>query len=219
LKILEYKREIANMGNRERIIESTIELMNKSGSSVGTTQLINHLGISPGNLYYHFRNREQILEEVLRRLQDDLDEVLILRPEAPFDAKRLAQCFTGGARVLWKYRFFFSSSRELVMNTSSLAEPYRAFFERGISQVDEVLAQALQVAPGALQLDTPERKVLAENMWVLWTSWPQYAEVTAGQRTAKKDIRRSLLQLIFLIKPYIAQPFFAEVLRLCHQES
>ena len=48
---MEYKREIANVGNRERIIESTIELMNKSGSSVGTTQLINHLGISPGNLY------------------------------------------------------------------------------------------------------------------------------------------------------------------------
>lgn len=216
---MEYKREIASVGNRERIIESTIELMNKGGSSVGTTQLINHLGISPGNLYYHFRNREQILEEVLKRLQDDLDEVLMLRAEEPFNAKRLAHCFTGGAHVLWKYRFFFSSSRELVMDTSSLAEPYRRFFDRGISQVDEVLAQALQVAPGPLQLAAAERKVLAENMWVLWTSWPQYAEVTAGQRAAKKDIRRSLLQLIFLIKPYIAPSFFADVLRFSDQDS
>ena len=40
------------MGNKQRIIDAAVELMNKNGSTVGTTQLTEHLSISPGNLYY-----------------------------------------------------------------------------------------------------------------------------------------------------------------------
>ena len=68
------------MGNKQRIIDAAVELMNKNGSTVGTTQLTEHLSISPGNLYYHFRNREEILAEVLLRLHTDLDEAMELAP-------------------------------------------------------------------------------------------------------------------------------------------
>ena len=87
------------MSNRQRIIDATVELMNRNGSSVGTTQLTEHLSISPGNLYYHFRNREEILAEVLVRLQADLDNVLVLSADEKPDARRLAEIFIGGAKV------------------------------------------------------------------------------------------------------------------------
>ena len=106
------------MGNKQRIVDAAVELMNKNGSSVGTTQLTEHLSISPGNLYYHFRNREEILAEVLVRLQRDLDQAMQLEAGEEVDALRLAQCFVGGAQVLWNYRFFFSASLELIMNDS-----------------------------------------------------------------------------------------------------
>ena len=93
------------MSNRQRIIDATVKLMNERGSAVGTTQLVEHLNISPGNLYYHFRNREEILTEVLTRLQLDLDNVLVLEPEEVPSAERLAQVLIGGAKVLWQYRF------------------------------------------------------------------------------------------------------------------
>ncbi|MEM7565148.1 MAG: TetR/AcrR family transcriptional regulator [Pseudomonadota bacterium] len=168
------------MGNRERIIDAAVELMNKSGSSVGTTQLTNYLSISPGNLYYHFRNREEILVEVLVRLQSDLDEVLVLHPKEQFDAQRLAHCFIGGAKVLWQYRFFFSSSLELVMKEDSLSRQYQEFCVRGTKQVADILKQALNIAASSQRLTAAERGKLAENMWVLWTSWPRYTETMQG---------------------------------------
>ncbi|MGE3849329.1 MAG: TetR/AcrR family transcriptional regulator, partial [Gammaproteobacteria bacterium] len=48
-------------GNRERIVAAAIELMNERGSLIGTTQVAAHLGISHGNLYYHFGNMQAIV--------------------------------------------------------------------------------------------------------------------------------------------------------------
>lgn len=201
------------MGNRERIIDAAVKLMNENGSVVGTTQLADYLSISPGNLYYHFRNREEILLEVLARLQADLDAVLVLAPREHPDARGLAAIFIGGATVLRRYRFFFSSSLELVIKDPVLAERYRAFTLRGIEQVDTILARVLATAASAQRLTAMERKRLAENMWVLWTSWPRYIDVIAGNAAGEQDIVRSHEYLASLLKPYLEPGFFRAVTR------
>lgn len=201
------------MGNRQRIIDAAVELMNLNGSAVGTSQLTEHLSISPGNLYYHFRNREEILVEVLARLQSDLDEVLELVPGEALDAARLARCFIGGAHVLWRYRFFFSSTLELVIKDAQLRQRYREFSLRGTDQVDNILRQTFRAAAGPIKLKAPERKQLSENMWVLWTSWPRYMEIIEGRETGEEEITRSYKQLTLLLKPYVASAFFNEVTR------
>ena len=65
-------------GNRERIIEAAIELMNRKGSNIGTAQIAEHTSISPGNIYYHFDNFSEIALEVVQRLRDELMENLAL---------------------------------------------------------------------------------------------------------------------------------------------
>ena len=207
------------MGNKRRIVDAAVELMNRNGSTVGTTQLTEHLSISPGNLYYHFRNREEILAEVLLRLQNDLDEPMELQPDAEFDARRLALCFIGGAKVLWNYRFFFSSSRELIMKDDSLSRQYRLFCIRGTKQVDKVLARAREVAASRQPLSAKERGILAENLWVLWTSWPRYTETVIDANVPENEIRRSYEHLAFLLKPYLTVKFFNDVLKHCGRLS
>lgn len=201
------------MGNRERIIDAAVKLMNENGSAVGTTQLADYLAISPGNLYYHFRNREEILLEVLARLQADLDDVLALGPRERPDARGLAAIFIGGAVVLRRYRFFFSSSLELVIKDPVLADRYRAFTLRGIQQVDTILLRVLGSYAGAMVLTAMERHRLAENMWVLWTSWPRYIDVVIGNAAGEQDILRSHEYLASLLKPYLEPGFFRAVMR------
>lgn len=200
------------MSNRQRIIDATVELMNERGSAVGTTQLVEHLSISPGNLYYHFRNREEILAEVLSRLQHDLDQVLILEANETPTAHRLAEVLIGGARVLWQYRFFFSSSVELVSNEKSLTKSYRAFCLRGAGQVEIILERLLKSPAGTQRLNKTERAKLAEALWVLWTSWPRYAEVLAGRDSPEKEILRNHEALEFLLKPYLEPKFYKTVI-------
>ena len=54
--------------NRQRILDAGIELFNQSGTVATTTNHIaRHLSISPGNLYFHFKNREAIVLELFER--------------------------------------------------------------------------------------------------------------------------------------------------------
>src|SRR5438045_3141230 len=58
-------------GNRQRILEASVELFNTSGTIATTTNHIaKHLKISPGNLYFHFRNREAIIRELFGQLTE-----------------------------------------------------------------------------------------------------------------------------------------------------
>jgi len=195
------------MGNRERIVQATIALMSEQGSSVGTTQLARHLGISPGNLYYHFANREEILAEILRRLQAELDLALDAGI-GPMTAQRLAGALAGGVLVLWRYRFFFSSALELVVHDAQLRRQYAAICERGVGQLDILLARARSAHASSERLDARMRRRLVENVWVLWASWPRHVEVTAPDGASESAILRCHEHIALLIRPYLAGDFF-----------
>lgn len=207
------------MGNRERIVAGTMELMNKYGSSVGTTQLAEHLNISPGNLYYHFRNREEILHELLTRLESDLEAHLSVTPDTDVSAKELARYLSGGGDILWRYRFFFSAPVELVLRDAQLSKRYREFSGNGIRAVSAIIENVVKVAPSERTLQSTERLYMAENMWVLWTSWPRFYEVSLGREAARDDIDRGQEHIALLLKPYLAKAFFDRVMRALRDAS
>lgn len=88
--------------NRERILESAIEQFNRSGTVATTTNHISaELGISPGNLYFHFRNKEEIIRELFGRMcQETYERWNVERSLAPLEL--IQDSFS----TLWKYRFF-----------------------------------------------------------------------------------------------------------------
>ncbi len=67
------------MKTRERILHCTLELFNEQGEpNVTTLDIANELDISPGNLYYHFRGKEALLDELLADFMDKTHGLLHL---------------------------------------------------------------------------------------------------------------------------------------------
>ena len=60
-----YKSLMAKKAPRrtaERILETTLSLFNRFGElNVTTTLIASQMGISPGNLYYHFPTKEELI--------------------------------------------------------------------------------------------------------------------------------------------------------------
>ncbi|MBL4787688.1 MAG: TetR/AcrR family transcriptional regulator [Kordiimonadaceae bacterium] len=70
--------ERSSVGNRERIIAESLHLFNQHGAeNVGCNKIAASLGISPGNLYYHFKNKEAIIQRLFDDIDADITSILI----------------------------------------------------------------------------------------------------------------------------------------------
>ena len=65
------------MKTSERILECALQLFNEKGEpNVSTMEVANEMGISPGNLYYHFHGKEPLILGLFERFQNDLAPLL-----------------------------------------------------------------------------------------------------------------------------------------------
>jgi AcrR family transcriptional regulator len=206
------------VGNRERIIEAAIELMNIRGNEIGTSQIAEHLGISPGNLYYHFGNKQAIVHEILSRLHDELGRTLALDTGEIVDEERLVGYYSNGAMVLWRYRFMVSSALELTSGSAELERGYRDFTIAGMDWVYRIIRNVVKHHPGAIAASPRDCKNLAENMWVLWNGWPRHVEhYRVESRVSQAVIAHGLEQIAMTLAPYVTAGFHSRVKRGLHR--
>ena len=65
------------MRTRDRILETSLTLFNQDGlATVSTHRIASELGISPGNLHYHFRTKELMVSGLFRRFETRLSECM-----------------------------------------------------------------------------------------------------------------------------------------------
>lgn len=61
-----------NTSTRDAIIKAAVELFNRDGvTNVSLRSIANSIGISVGNLTYHFRKKEDLIAEIVMRLTKD----------------------------------------------------------------------------------------------------------------------------------------------------
>src|ERR671912_242271 len=96
------------MSTRERIIDTASELFNAEGTAtVSTNHIAKAAGISPGNLYYHFRNKEEIIRAIYARLRPIWETASALPANRPPTVADLRRILANHARVVWAYRFYY----------------------------------------------------------------------------------------------------------------
>jgi AcrR family transcriptional regulator len=72
------------MKTRDRILVTSLALFNEEGEGSTTTiDIANELDISPGNLYYHFKGKDQIIAELFQQYEQALSGTLAAPIEAP----------------------------------------------------------------------------------------------------------------------------------------
>ena len=99
---------IAKVNTYTRIINASLALFNEEGErNISTNHIAAHLGISPGNLYYHFRNKDEIIVQLFKRYSEAL---LVYLNEAvlPSNVEDSINYMAGIYDVMWEYRFLFS---------------------------------------------------------------------------------------------------------------
>ncbi len=108
------------MKTKDKIVYTSIDLFNKSGvSAVTTNHIAKELNISPGNLYFHFRNKEEIIQQIFRMMCNETYKVW--RVKKGQKAIHPLELIEKNYELFWKYRFFhremyFLRRRDLILN-------------------------------------------------------------------------------------------------------
>lgn len=207
------KTGLRKYNNRDRICETALELFNTRGyTSVTTNHISEALGISPGNLYYHFRNKEHIMEAIYADAVDHIqrDDAL---PEGEVTAQRFADYYTSAMAHFWMYRSLFVDVEELARHPP-LAVAQRNFMHWAIGRLQE-LFELLGVW-GHLREPRPSPETLtivASNTAVILTGWWRFANTTYYPTELTIDsLRLGATHGFFVVHPYIEPDFALAVL-------
>ena len=203
---------------RERIVQCSLELFNQLGErSVSTNHIAAHMEISPGNLYYHFPNKQAIIAELFSEYEALVNT--FLRPpkgrQASVEDKRyyLLEILDG----MWRYRFLHRDLEHLLDADPELAGRYRRFSQHCLIQAMAIYGGFVEA--GILQMDKVQIESLTLNTWIVLTSWVRFLCTTKedSSRLNQDAMRRGVYQVLMLESGYVTSAARDEVSALCEE--
>jgi AcrR family transcriptional regulator len=196
---------------RERILELSLRLFNDFGEpNVNTTLIAEQMAISPGNLYYHFKNKDDIIQSIFQQFEHELDKLLAV-PNAPApnrapnveDAWLFLHLLF---ELIWKYRFFYRDLNNLLINSRKLEVRFKSMLEDEVNMA-RWLCNGL-ASRGELRASKAEIEALATNMVVVATYWVSYQYVMNPRHFSEPQVvgqavSRGCYQVLALTAPYL----------------
>ncbi|GEM46541.1 TetR/AcrR family transcriptional regulator [Deinococcus cellulosilyticus] len=188
------------MGNQSRILQSARTLFNEKGThSVTTNHIAQHASISPGNLYYHFKNKEAIIRALFQELQGHWDEIYRLPAEPTF--ADINTMLVRNYQMLWEYRFFYRETLSLLQQDPELEQHYRQVRARG--QQDFHALCDMLIEKGLMHSLPPERiTMLAEACWMITDFWPTHLELS-GRTLSQDTIEQGIGLMWMVLEPHL----------------
>ncbi|MCU1717852.1 TetR/AcrR family transcriptional regulator [Pseudomonas sp. 5P_3.1_Bac2] len=114
------------MKTRDRILDYALLLFNLKGEpNVSTLEIANELGISPGNLYYHFHGKEPLTLGLFQRFQNELAPLLAPPAEVELDIEDCWLLLHLIVERLAAYRFLFQDLSNLTSRLPKLEHGIR----------------------------------------------------------------------------------------------
>lgn len=192
---------------RERILELSLQLFNDFGEpNITTTVIAEGMGISPGNLYYHFRNKDDIVNSLFVQFEEEISRMLAVPEDRRPTVEDVWQYLHLMFELVWRYRFFYRDLSDLLSRNRTLELQFKQILAHKV-KVAKQLCEGLR-ADGALEADDLEVDVLATNMVVVATYWLSYEYVRNPRNYSEQQVMADALakgcyQVLSLISPYL----------------
>lgn len=192
----------------ERILEVTLELFNRFGEpNVSTTLISAELGISPGNLYYHYPAKEELINSLFDRFERALNE-LLNASDGVRDVEDAWFFMHTLFEIIWQHRFLYRDLNDLLSKNRRLETHFQTVLKNKTRAVKTMLDGMSR--SGSIRIDSREIESTATSMVVVLTYWLSFEYVRDPRRALEPENAQSALlrgaqHVLNLLAPYLEQ--------------
>ncbi len=208
------------MNNRDRILEEARRLMNAHGAqAIGTTQIADALNISPGNLYYHFKNKEEIVRVLFDGLEKGFQDVLIADIDPPIGPARFAGFYLRAFEVVWEYRFVFGGLLYLLRRDEELSRRYQKMQAWALENLEAIARQVADDGNMSKPRGRNGFRSVALSTWLIWSNWIRHVQISSPDHAiVRADMADGMSQLFDVLAPYLDPDFDRAARRVLARE-
>lgn len=184
----------------DRIADAALALFNALGEpNVTTNRIADELEISPGNLHYHFRTKQDLLERLFGGFEKRMLALLGSEEPGEADIEDVWLYLHLVFETIAEYRFIYRDLNELCSRSRGLAQRMRAILKLSMQTADDLLA-ALQRS-GALAIEDRSRQALVRNIVLVSSYWIAFEQVLSPDQ--EPDPTAAVWQVMSLVSPYL----------------
>jgi AcrR family transcriptional regulator len=188
-----------------RILDTALTLFNERGTAnVTTNHIAEAAGISPGNLYYHFGNKAEIVRGLFARILSAWSANYALPPGAPPTFKTMDAMTSGNFEIQWAHRFFFRDLTMLLAADPELAADYRRNREAGMANTRALLRHF--ISAGLMQpADKRTLDELTQLLWLIGDFWLVFRDA-GGMAPTRADMDQGVRLFRRVLAAHIREP-------------
>jgi AcrR family transcriptional regulator len=190
----------------ERILDVTLDLFNRFGEpNVSTTLISAEMGISPGNLYYHYPAKDELINTLFKRYEAALGE-LLAAADGVENVEDAWLFFHMLFELIWQYRFLYRDLNDLLSKNRILETHFQTVLKHKSRAVLALLDGLSRSA--VVQITGAEATPVSTAMVVVLTYWLSYEYVREPRKaleaeSAAASLSRGAYHVLSLLLPYL----------------
>ena len=191
------------MKTKDKIIATAIDLFNIHGTkAISTNHIAKEMGISPGNLYYHFRSKNDIIRSISDNFSNELGFILKIQLDTISDfSSNLTSLFNRFFKIQQSYQFLFLEGVHLTKKDIRLLDNYtklRSLIKKGYHELLSNLVKIKIMKRQSLNIIDD----LLDAQWIIMWYWINH---TILDRNTYDDfqIKKGIKLSFSIIKPQL----------------
>lgn len=199
---LVYESSATRMKTRDKILLTSLSLFNAEGEpNVTTVDVANELNISPGNLYYHFHGKEEIIQELFAAFEVELNDILSAPIEKTLGAKDAWFYLYIVFEHIFNHRYLYRNLNDILQRYPQIAKRFSKLLEL---KVQAVRAVALELrAQNFIDLDDALLERLCDNVAMSLTFWLNYNQLRERNTSNEIMIHQGVFQVMSLVSQHL----------------
>ena len=206
------------MKTKDRIILGALTLFNQNGErNITTNHIAAHLEISPGNLYYHFSNKEEIINsifdnyalELKTRFKPTAEEEKSNMPSVQIMLSYLDSIF----ELMWNYRFFYANLPDILSRDAKLKLKYTNAQQSLNDNLMSIMKGFRK--SGVIALEDDELQALTKTLHLVASCWINYQTALLSDKEITENIiYQGMLQMLNVVRPMATEQGRVQILEL-----